>query len=154
MCLQMVHTLSRKEGSDWGWATFGSAIDEQKARNDRESATNAGTRSATDAKDLLPRNWALSRTRRRTSYAMIWVRGDLLPTCAAQAQRRLESKTDGNFWRLHFHVWPGSISSGKHRYGIWDLVLQVRSGIKTAIDGVVFTDFFRTRKECSAEMQG
>ena len=24
------------------------------------------------------------------------------------------------FWRLHFHVWPGSIASAKHRHGRWD----------------------------------
>ena len=50
MCLRMIQTLSRREGSDWGCATFGSAIDKQNPRNDRESATNAGTRSATDTK--------------------------------------------------------------------------------------------------------
>ena len=36
-----VFTLSRREGNDWGWATFGSAIDKQNYRNDREKATNA-----------------------------------------------------------------------------------------------------------------
>ena len=71
---------------------------------------------------------------------------DLLPICAAQAHRWAESKVDGNFWRPHFHVWPGSIASGKHRHGRWDLVLPFRSRIKTAIDGMVFTDFPVTTK--------
>ena len=44
MCLRMVQTISQKEVNDL------SAIDMQNARNDRESTTNAGTRSATDAK--------------------------------------------------------------------------------------------------------
>ena len=62
---------------------------------------------------------------------------------------RAENKTDGNFWRPHVHVWLGSIASGKHRHGRWDLVLPVRSGIKTAIDGVVFTDFPAIKKSSS-----
>ena len=49
MCSRMVETLSRREANDWGWVTFGSAIYKQKSRNNRESATNAGTRAATDA---------------------------------------------------------------------------------------------------------
>ena len=77
---------------------------------------------------------------------MIWVAEDLLPICIAQANRRAESKTDGNFWRFHFHVWVGSNFSGKHRHRKWDLVLPVRSGTKTAIDGVVLTDFPATKK--------
>ena len=40
-----VFTLSWREGNNWEWATFGSAIDKQNPRNDRESATNAGRRS-------------------------------------------------------------------------------------------------------------
>ena len=44
-------------------------------------------------------------------------------------------------------MWPGSIASGKHRHGRWDPVLPVRSGIKTAIDGVVFTKFLATKKK-------
>ena len=66
--------------------------------------------------------------------------------CAVQSHRRAEIKTDGNIWRLHFHVWPGSIGSGKHRHGRWDLVLPVRSEMKAAIDGVVITDFPATKK--------
>ena len=62
---------------------------------------------------------------------MIWVSGRSAPICAAKAHRRAESKTDGNFWRLHIYVWLGSIASGSHRHGRWDLVLPVRSGIKT-----------------------
>ena len=78
----------------------------------------------------------------------------IVPICAAQVHRRTGSKTDGHFWRLHFHVWPGSTASGKRRHGRWDLVLPVRPGIKTAIDGLVFTDFPATKKELTAKNQG
>ena len=60
-----------------------------------------------------------------------------------------KAKRRGNFWRLDFHVWTGSNSSGKHRHGRWDLVLSVRSGIKTAIDGVVFAVFLASRLQKS-----
>ena len=36
MCLLMVQTLSRREGKDWRWATFRSAIDKQNPRNNRK----------------------------------------------------------------------------------------------------------------------
>ena len=77
---------------------------------------------------------------------MIWVSRNLLPICAAQTHRRAESKTDWNFWKLRFNVWPETIASGKHRHGRRDLVLSVRSGIKTAGDGVMFTNFLVTKK--------
>ena len=98
--------------------------------------------------DWLRRNWTLGLTRRGAQHRPQWIgyAEDLLLICAAQAHRWAESKTDGNFWRLHFHVWPGSIASGKYRHGKWDLVLPVRTGIKTAIDDVVFTDFAATCK--------
>ena len=35
-----------------------------------------------------------------------------------------------------------------------DLVLQVRSGIKTAFDGLVFTDFLATKKKSYRKIQG
>ena len=38
------------------------------------------------------------------------------------------------------------IASGKHRHGRWDLVLPVRSGMKTTIDGVVFNNIPVTKK--------
>ena len=47
MSLLMFETLSQREGNDWGWATFGSAIDKQNPGNDRQSATNADTRRLT-----------------------------------------------------------------------------------------------------------
>ena len=34
MCLRMVQKFSRREGNDWGWARFGSPIDEQNSRNE------------------------------------------------------------------------------------------------------------------------
>ena len=43
-------------------------------------------------------------------------------------------------------MWLGSIASGKHHHGRWELVLPVWSGIKTAIDVVVFTNFPMTKK--------
>ena len=94
------------------------------------------------ALDWLQRNWALARTRRTSSTAMIWVKRKIcsrfVPHKLTQAESnhkltqaesnhkltQAESKTDGNFWRLHFYVWSGSIASGKHRHGRWDLVLQ------------------------------
>ena len=58
------------------------------------------------------------------------VRDDLgkRKNCSRFVPHKLTSKTDANFWKLHFHVWPGSTASGKHRHGRWGLVLPVRSG--------------------------
>ena len=61
MCLRMFQTLSRRTGNNWGWATFGSAIDKQNPRNDRENATNAGTRSATNAKINIAEELGISK---------------------------------------------------------------------------------------------
>ena len=65
---------------------------------------------------LIAEELGIKRTRRTPSSAVICVSGRSSPDSAAQAHRRAGSKTDGNFWSLHFHVWPGSIASGKYRH--------------------------------------
>ena len=96
MCLRIVQTLLRREGNDWGWATFGSATDKKDPRIDRESATNTGTDRRLTL-NWLRRNWALARTRRTPSSAMIWLSGrsaSYLCCTSLQASRKQ------NGWKL------------------------------------------------------
>ena len=103
---------------------------------------------------ILRRNWALARTWRTPSSAMIWVSGrSAHDLCCTSSQ--MSRKPNG--WKLLETSFPcvtrihcfSKTSSRK-----WDMVLPVRSGNKTAIDGVAFTDFPATKKESSAKLQG
>ena len=90
--LTTVKTLLRRDGNDWGWATFGSAIDKQNPRNDRESATNAGTRSATDAEIDCGGN-GFNKDWRTPPPAMIWVSGKSAPdVCRTSSQTSRKQK--------------------------------------------------------------
>ena len=74
-----------------------SAIDKQNPGNDRESAINADTRSATDAEIDCGGIWALERTRGTPLFAMIWVNGRSAPDlCRTSSQTSRKQ----NGWKL------------------------------------------------------
>jgi len=50
------------------------------------------------------RNWALQGHGAHNRPRRFGQAEDLFPVCEAQADRRTESKRDGNFWRFHYHV--------------------------------------------------
>ena len=100
---------------------------------------------------LISEELGLARTRRTPSSAMIWVSRRPAPElCRTSSQR--SRKQDG--WKLLETSFPcvtrihcfWKTSSRE----IWDLELPVRSGMETAIDGVVFTELPAIKKELSA----
>ena len=154
--------FSRREGNYWGWAMFRSAINKHNPRNDRE-------RQQMLAQDwrLIMEELGISKDMAHTIVHAVlgkWkICSRFVPHKITDEQKvkRMETSETSFPYVTRIHCFwktpsqPRSIASGKHHHdqdpllhhhGRWDLVLPVRSGIKTAIDGVVFTDFPTTKK--------